>query len=712
MRRIGSDPGSIQQSDGGTGSRPPSPPSSPPRPGNGPSPAATAMAAGQQGGEGGSAALPLLGPGVQTLRDALEAVSAADQADPQLGAVQSLLDQLAALANGADLPEECENLAGGLEDLRELIPLVDARRLLAALPDGGQHLAQLVEHLRTDLAAASALSQQGKSTATYQEHLQVLLAELCGTLGLGLAEEERSDDDIRLGFADRLRWAIRVTLPGDDPAEKAIRVERIMDYLGARLADCDIRAIAGNTVDAIGVDTACLRWSQSDDEARFRTARLKGSLQTLLAKLDQAGAISLPTVEGLARMPVETAAQAEAVKQADEESKVRDGTAALAEGLRRALDGPRRPPADAIGVLSEALDGFNMKRLRLKLQRFGIDLGSQFDEVAMALQSAIVAEGGGRADVAARAADRLERACSALCADLDAALQAAWRVETGGVEDHGPLGAGIEDLVGDIGYALQLFKHEPGMNRANLRRLEALLDERLRSADLQAAATTLLDRSGHHLALSVIAFREAMQDFYAAFRVVDEFPVGEQMQVETAFCNLMDDLCNAGLLEPLQAYLFQTAGWPDVPVMELEAAPAVVTTTQGLVELARRTVAADSAAPGADPRLTALATLVAEALEAEPDIELGLLHEAFEGRGIDLLAWVRELQVAVIRAENPMPGDSPDLIAARLVEATRAILSVLRRADIVTAQEIEDALRRPGDPRRIVPGLDVLNFQR
>jgi hypothetical protein len=37
---------------------------------------------------------------------------------------------------------------------------------------------------------------------------------------------------------------------------------------------------------------------------------------------------------------------------------------------------------------------------------------------------------------------------------------------------------------------------------------------------------------------------------------------------------------------------------------------------------------------------------------------------------------------------------------------------VLRRADIVSAQAIEDALRRTGDPRRIVPGLDILNFQR
>ena len=86
---------------------------------------------------------------------------------------------------------------------------------------------------------------------------------------------------------------------------------------------------------------------------------------------------------------------------AEEEGKVRDGATALAEALRRALDGPRRSHADSIGVLSDALDGFNMKRLRLKLLRFGIDLGSQFGEVAMALQSAIVAERGDRPDVAA-----------------------------------------------------------------------------------------------------------------------------------------------------------------------------------------------------------------------------------------------------------------------------------------------------------------------
>ena len=64
----------------------------------------------------------------------------------------------------------------------------------------------------------------------------MLLSELCGILGLGLGEDERNEDDIRLGFDDQLRWAIRVTLPGDDPAERSLRAERITDYLRARLA--------------------------------------------------------------------------------------------------------------------------------------------------------------------------------------------------------------------------------------------------------------------------------------------------------------------------------------------------------------------------------------------------------------------------------------------------------------------------------------------
>ena len=298
MRRIASDTGRTQQSGGGAESKVTF---------TGALAAPTRertvasrhrMVAGQKGGEAGSPALPVLGPGIQTLRGAVQAVSTPGEAYP--GAVQSLLDELAGLANGADLPEECENLAYGLEDLRELITLVDARRLLAELPNGDQLLARLVEHLRTDLATASVLSQQGRNTATYQEHLQVLLSELCGILGLGLGEDERNEDDIRLGFDDQLRWAIRVTLPGDDPAERSLRAERITDYLRARLCDCDLRAIAGDTVDALGVDTACLRWSQSDEEARFRIARLKSGLQTLLAKLDQTGVISLPTLEGLA----------------------------------------------------------------------------------------------------------------------------------------------------------------------------------------------------------------------------------------------------------------------------------------------------------------------------------------------------------------------------------------------------------------------------
>ena len=353
-----------------------------------------------------------------------------------------------------------------------------------------------------------------------------------------------------------------------------------------------------------------------------------------------------------------------------------------------------------------------MKRLRLKLLRFGIDLGSQFGEVAMALQSAIVAERGDRPDVAARAADRLETACNTLAADLDAALQATWCAVSSAAQSHGPLGAAIEDLVGDVSYALQLLKHDSGMNRASLRRLEELLEERLRSADLEAAAATLLDRSGHQLARSVAAFREAMQDFYATFRAAQEFPVAERMQVETALRSLTDDLCDAGLLDPLQAHLFQIAGWPELPGLAPEAAPPAVETTDGLVDLARRAVAVNAATPGGDPRLSDLATLIAEALVADPTVELGMLQEAFQDRGIDLLAWVRELQIAVIRAENPVPRENPDLARARLIEASTAILSVLRRADIVSAQAIEDALRRPGDPRRIVPGLDILNFQR
>ena len=714
MRRIGNGNGSPSVDGGGerdpaaaprtTSSPPPSPPSSGPA-----SDAAGAMSQ-QPAARPGPAEISYRMPsGTLTQRIDMVAVPAAPTpADPQeaaeLDALRQTLQAIATLCDQAELPDASLNLRNGLAALKEVLSVVDLGRLNQQVKERKIDLGEILKQFRKCVALGRDPAAQDHILQSIQIAMQLVLQDLVGMVGLG-AQDCPSSRDVQPSVTSAIRWAFKVTLPGDDADGN--RLERVMAYVNARLdklpADWAGKPEFAEALKIVS-DVSKVRWDHTSDEAWISLAVVKHSLDALLQRLDQAGILSREEIARLSELPSGRVPEADTTALAkEEEDLVRDGVSDLLPQLERAINALAKP-SDLIRGLCEFLRGFNLDRLKMNLRKFGHELGTVFGAFEKALRHAQKSLEGAPPEAVAKAADRLQKASGQLSEALQAVLGASWEAQGGGPADQ-PLGMSTGRLIGAMDLALWAIKddahiHQPDMT-ALLRLFAASLDR-----DLDGARRRLLGLGGRDLGSSAQKLEQAVEKLVSAKEIAlaqgDEPASDVTRDVLRAVRTLVDDLVAAGVMDPLDGLNFGFEGWvPETPNFKL--GPAVIRTMDQLDVLLDRT---NRALGDADFSMVILR--IQKALDIA-QLDLRRLNRAVRMHGGDLAAMFAELHAAVERLEAPGPDDVGANLEVDIVTAIMRIGRAFVDAGIIPALEAA-AIWRLLTSHQWNGGLDRRNF--